>query len=91
MVKDQHPQAVKEATATILPVWLEAFKVLLNIDPLKDVSNQDNWDGLAVRIQIFRVCNQLHHALLTDTRNLRHSMSFKRLSLAASLPTIAII
>jgi hypothetical protein len=55
MVKDQHPQAVKEATATILPVWLEAFKVLLNLDPLKDVSNQDNWDGLAVRIQVFKV------------------------------------
>ncbi|KAJ8590544.1 ARM repeat-containing protein [Rhizopogon salebrosus TDB-379] len=54
MVKDQHPQAVKEATATILPVWLEAFKVLLNLNPLKDVSNQDNWDGLAVRIQVFR-------------------------------------
>lgn len=55
MVKDQHPQAVKEATATILPVWLEAFKVLLNLDPLKDVSNEDNWDGLAVRIQVFKV------------------------------------
>jgi hypothetical protein len=67
MVKDQHPQAVKEATATILPVWLEAFKVLLNLNPLKDVSNQDNWDGLAVRIQVFRVCHQLHHVMLTDT------------------------
>lgn len=55
MVKDQHPQAVKEAIATILPVWLEAFKVLLDLDPLKDVSNQDNWDGLAIRIQIFKV------------------------------------
>jgi hypothetical protein len=55
MVKDQHPQAVKEAIATILPVWLEAFKVLLSLDPLKDVSNQDNWDGLAVRIQVFKV------------------------------------
>ena len=55
MVKDQHPQAVKEAIATILPVWLDAFTVLLNLDPLKDVSNQDNWDGLAVRIQVFRV------------------------------------
>jgi importin-9 len=55
MVKDQHPQAVKEATASVLPVWLEAFKVLLLIDPQHDVSNSDNWDGLAVRIQVFKV------------------------------------
>ena len=55
MVKDQHPQAVKEATASVLPVWLEAFKVLLNIDPLQDVADPSNWDGLTVRIQIFKV------------------------------------
>ncbi|KAG5638025.1 hypothetical protein H0H81_002226 [Sphagnurus paluster] len=45
MVKDQHPQATKEAVASVLPVWLEAFKVLLKVDPKQDVSN-DNWDGL---------------------------------------------
>lgn len=55
MVKDQHPQAVKEAIASVLPVWLEAFKVLLNIDPLQDVADPSNWDGLTVRIQIFKV------------------------------------
>jgi importin-9 len=55
MVKDQHPQAVKEATASVLPVWLEAFKVLLNIDPQQDVSHSENWDGLSIRIQIFKV------------------------------------
>jgi importin-9 len=55
MVKDQHPQATKEATASVLPVWLDAFRVLLNIDPQQDVANSDNWDGLAVRIQIFKV------------------------------------
>jgi hypothetical protein len=55
MVKDQHPQAVKEAIATVLPVWLEAFKVLLNMDPQQDVRNVDNWDGLTIRIQIFKV------------------------------------
>jgi importin-9 len=55
MVKDQHPQAVKEATASVLPVWLEAFKVLLNIDPQQDVSRSENWDGLAIRIQVFKV------------------------------------
>lgn len=55
MVKDQHPEAVKEATMSVLPVWLEAFKVLLNIDPAQDVASNDNWDGLAIRIQIFKV------------------------------------
>jgi len=57
MVKDQHPQAVKEAIGTVLPIWLEAFKILLNIDPTSDVSNCENWDGLAVRLQIFKVRN----------------------------------
>lgn len=55
MVKDQHPQAVKEAVASVLPVWLEAFKVLLSIGAEEDVSRADNWDALAVRIQIFKV------------------------------------
>lgn len=55
MVKDQHPQAVKEAIASVLPVWLEAFKVLLTIDPLEDVANTPNWDGLTIRIQLFKV------------------------------------
>lgn len=55
MVKDQYPQPVKEATASVLPVWLEAFKVLLNIDPQEDVSSPQKWEGLAIRIQIFRV------------------------------------
>lgn len=56
MVKEQHPQPVKEAISTVLPVWLEAFKVLLNMDPSKDVAEGSNWEGLAVRIQIFKVC-----------------------------------
>jgi hypothetical protein len=55
MVKGQHPQAVKEAIATILPIWLEAFKVLLSTDPQADIANAQNWDALAVRIQVFKV------------------------------------
>lgn len=55
MVKEQYPDAVKEATATVLPVWLDAFKTLLNIDPRRDVENTPNWDGLAIRIQVFKV------------------------------------
>lgn len=55
MVKEMHPQAIKEATASVLSVWLEAFKVLVNIDPRQDISSPDKWDGLAIRIQVFRV------------------------------------
>lgn len=68
MVKDQHPQAVKEAITSILPVWLEAFRTLLSIDPVQDVSNVATWDGLAVRIQIFKVSlrnNPSLHLILT--------------------------
>ena len=54
MVKDQHPQAVKEATASVLPVWLDAFRVLLSIDPLQDISGP-HWDGLSIKIEVFKV------------------------------------
>ncbi len=54
MVKDQHPQAVKEAAGNVLPAWLDAFNVLLNLDPQQDVSGE-NWDGLEIRVQIFKV------------------------------------
>lgn len=72
MVKDQHPQAVKEAIGTVLPIWLEAFKVLLNINPVSDVSNGKNWDGLAVRIQMFKV-RDLVVGLLILPHSCRHS------------------
>jgi hypothetical protein len=58
MVKDQHPQAAKEAAANVLPAWLDAFKVLLDLDPQQDVSGE-NWDGLEIRIQMFRVHTEL--------------------------------
>ncbi|TFY55031.1 hypothetical protein EVJ58_g8505 [Rhodofomes roseus] len=54
MVKQEHPQAVKEAAQSILPAWLDAFKFLLNIDPRQDVEGTPNWDGVALRIQIFK-------------------------------------
>lgn len=56
MVKDQFPDAVKEATNSVLPIWLDALKTLLNVNPLQDVENTPNWDGLAIRIQVFKVC-----------------------------------
>ena len=58
MVKEQHPQAVKEATASILPVWIEAFKVVFSVPVLHDVQNVASWDGLAIRIEVFKVILQ---------------------------------
>ena len=54
MVKDQHPEAAKEAAGNVLPSWLDAFKVLLDLDPEQDISGE-HWDGLEIRIQIFKV------------------------------------
>ncbi len=54
MVKDQHPQAVKEAAGNVLPEWLDAFNVLLNLDARQDVAGE-HWDGLEIRVQIFKV------------------------------------
>ena len=55
MVKDHYPQAAKEAAGNVLPSWLDAFKVLLDLDPEQDISGE-HWDGLEIRIQIFKVC-----------------------------------
>ena len=54
MVKDQRPQGAKEATRNVLPAWLDAFEVLLDLDPQQDVSGEHR-DGLEIRIQIFKV------------------------------------
>jgi len=55
MVKDQIPSAVTEASDVILPQWLDAFRVILESDPINDVRNPSDWSALAPRIQIFRV------------------------------------
>ncbi|KAH6916745.1 armadillo-type protein [Coprinopsis sp. MPI-PUGE-AT-0042] len=60
MVKDQYTDAVNEATTSILPVWLEAFKVLLNVDEFQGMIGASNWDNLLVRIQIFKTLDIIH-------------------------------
>lgn len=45
MVKEEHPESVKEASGSVLPVWLDAFKVLLSMDPKSDIVDTSNWDG----------------------------------------------
>ncbi|KAI0347862.1 ARM repeat-containing protein [Trametopsis cervina] len=60
MVKEEHPESVKEASSSVLPVWLDAFKVLMNLDPKADVVGASNWDGLAVRIQVIKTLDIIH-------------------------------
>ncbi|KAI0726869.1 ARM repeat-containing protein [Fomitopsis betulina] len=59
MVKQEHPQAVKEAAQSILPSWLDAFKFLLNINPTQDIDGTPSWDGIALRIQIFKALDTI--------------------------------
>jgi hypothetical protein len=83
MVKEMHPQAIKEATASVLPVWLDAFNVLLALDPREDVSSPEKWDGLAIRIQVFRV----RHGCFAIA-NPRSSQSLYRPSIPSTLPSL---
>jgi len=54
MVKDEHPDAVKEAVTDILPIWVNALRVLLEIPPTNDIETNE-WDGLVLRFQVFKV------------------------------------
>lgn len=88
MVKDQYPDAVKEATATVLPVWLDAFKTLLNVDPRSDVENTPNWDGLAIRIQVFKTLDTIQTSFPRALApHLKDLLSATLLHLSALFPT----
>ncbi|KAG5644159.1 hypothetical protein DXG03_009054 [Asterophora parasitica] len=90
MVKGQHPQATKEAVASVLPVWLEAFKVLLKINPTQEVINTDNWDGLTVKIQIFKTLDAIHTSFpRTLTPYLQEFLSDSLIHLRALHPAFA--
>ncbi len=57
MVKDQYPDAANEASSSVLPQWFDAFRVLLDADPLTELRVFPDWSPLALRLQIFRVCH----------------------------------
>ncbi|KAF8435647.1 ARM repeat-containing protein [Boletus edulis BED1] len=79
MVKEQHPQAVKEATENILPIWLATFKEILE-HSINDIPNQSTWDGLTVRVQVFKALDIINTAF---PRGLKpHVESFLDSSLA---------
>lgn len=54
MVRKEHPEAVSEAVSTVLPQLLSTFHALLSTPPSADVADPNNWDAIAIRIQIFR-------------------------------------
>lgn len=54
MVKEHHPQAIKEAIESILPEWIQAFKILLDRDINPEISEGGQWDSLLIRIQVFK-------------------------------------
>jgi hypothetical protein len=56
MVKDQHPQAAKEAARNVLLGWTRSR--FFWISTQQDISG-DHSDGLEIRIQIFRVRTEL--------------------------------
>jgi hypothetical protein len=61
MVKDQHPEATKEAISSILPNWLSTFRQLL-LGDLGAVAPQDgNWVHLAIKLQVYRVRELCFH------------------------------
>ena len=55
-VKDEYPVAVKAAVGDILPMWIEAFKTLLQADPAKELQVESAWEGSAIRVAIYNVC-----------------------------------
>ncbi|RPD64798.1 ARM repeat-containing protein [Lentinus tigrinus ALCF2SS1-6] len=88
MVKDQYPEAVKEATGTVLPVWLDASRTLLNVDPRSDVENTPNWDGLAIRIQVFKTLDTIQTSFPRSlTPYLKDFLSAALVHLSALYPT----
>ena len=54
MVREVHEEAVREVTASVLPIWLDTFKALLSVDPLTDV-NAKYWDGVALKREVIKV------------------------------------
>ncbi|WVR07905.1 hypothetical protein IAU60_004948 [Kwoniella sp. DSM 27419] len=51
-VKEEHPQAVKQAMEKLAPVWFGAFTQLLSVDAAGEVGQ--NWESMNIRVEIFR-------------------------------------
>lgn len=54
-VRDEHPQAVKQALESLCPAWFNAFQQLLAGDAASELAT--SWEYLGVRVEIFRTLN----------------------------------
>ncbi|KAK1923454.1 armadillo-type protein [Papiliotrema laurentii] len=59
-VKDEHPQAVKQALDGLCPAWFGAFQQLLAQDPAQEVAQ--SWESIGIRIEIFRTFQTFFNA-----------------------------
>ena len=59
-VKEEHPEAVKTAVDEILPQWLDAFRHLLEVDPVQQLTSSPDWESLAIRIAIYNASSEYH-------------------------------
>lgn len=53
-VRDEHPQAVRQALEQLGSVWFRAFQELLGRDAEEEV--RSSWESIGIRLEIFRVC-----------------------------------
>jgi hypothetical protein len=54
-VRDEHPQAVKQALERLCPPWFDAFRQLLAADAASELAS--SWEYLGIRLEIFRTLN----------------------------------
>ena len=66
-VRDEHPQAVRQALKQIAPIWLQTFQQMLAADAAAEVS--DNWEMLGIRIEILRVGHALPKLVYAEQRS----------------------
>ncbi|KAK4699259.1 importin-9, partial [Phenoliferia sp. Uapishka_3] len=75
-VREEHPEAVKIAIGEIMPQWLDAFRQLLEVDPLAELSSGQSWDGIAIRIAIFHTLETILNAFPSSLKSsLPHFLS----------------
>lgn len=88
MVKDQYPEAIKEAVGSMLPQWIGVFRVLTSPDAAMELQSWNNWDPLLLRIQVFKTLNNIQtmfSRVFKDTVQIFLSISLNHLQ--SLLPT----
>jgi hypothetical protein len=88
-VKEEHPENVRAAVNEILPVWLDAFNHILQVDVASELTgaNAENWEGIAVRIAVFQALEIILNSFPSTLKSLLPQyLSFSIAHLNALLP-----